>query len=214
MEEPTNTKRKTATLGLSLTVLLLAAAGATSCGGEPTTTTTTPVTTTAAAGWNPDGVISTGEYSASKVFGTGAVTLTAHWKSDGQFIYMGLEAPVTGYIAIGVANPTAGVGKTNTDMILGYVAGGQASVFDQWATTETGSIHPDDTEQGGQNSIVQSGGAETGGKTIIEIKRLLNTGDAYDRPFVTGANQIMWAIHGTQDAMVQHTGAGRGEIII
>ncbi len=206
------TKRKV--MMLCLTLLLAGALFVTACGDEGGTTTTTTTTTQAPSAWNPDGVVSSGEYSTSKVFGIGAVTLTAHWKSDGQFIYMALEAPVTGYIAIGIANPIAGVGKTNTDMILGYVTGGQTFVFDQWATTETGSIHPNDTEQGGQNSIVQSGGAETVGKTIIEFKRLLNTGDAFDRPFVTGTNQIMWAIHSNLDELAQHTGAGRGDITI
>ena len=154
-----------------------------------------------------------GEYTSTKSFASGTMTFTLHWKTDAQNIYIGMEAPVTGYIAMALDPDIAG-GKTNTDMIWGYVAGGQTSLFDQWATTESGSTHPDDSAQGGQNNILQFGGAETGGKTIIEFKRLLTTGDAMDRPFVTGVNRIMWAVHDVMDDLSFHSFAGRGDITL
>jgi hypothetical protein len=212
-----NTKRRITILGL--TFLLLAALTATACGKPsttPTTTTTTSApatTTTIGTTWNPNGVIVPGEYTSTKSFTSGTTTFTLHWKTDAQYIYMAMEANVAGYIAVALDPDIAG-GKTNTDMIWGYVAGGQASLFDQWASTESGSTHPDDTALGGQNNIVQFGGAESGGKTIIEFKRLLDTGDAYDRPFTTGTNRIMWAVHATLDDLAFHTAFGRGEITL
>jgi hypothetical protein len=124
-----------------------------------------------------------------------------------------MEAQVTGYIAVALDPDIIG-GKTNTDMLFGYVAGSQAFLFDQWARTEAGESHPDDTALGGVNNITEFGGRETGGKTIIEFKRLLNTGDQYDHPFVTGANRIMWAVHNTSDDLQVHTAFGRGSITI
>jgi hypothetical protein len=216
MEEFVKTQRKVMILGLTL--LLAGALFVTACGDGGGTTTTTTTTTTlpptsADITWNPNGVIVPGEYTSTKSFTSGTMTFTLHWKTDAQNIYIGMEAPVTGYIAMALDPDIAG-GKMNTDMIWGYVASGQASLFDQWATTESGSTHPDDAAQGGQNSILQFGGAETGGKTIIEFKRLLNTGDVYDRPFVTGANRIMWAVHATMDDLSFHSFAGRGDITI
>ncbi len=155
-----------------------------------------------------------GEYTSTKTFTSGTMTFTVHWKTDAQNIYIAMEAPVAGYIAMALDADGAVGGKSNTDMIWGYVAGGQTSLFDQWAATESGSSHPDDTAQGGQNSIIQFGGAESGGKTVIEFKRLLNTGDAFDRPFVTGINRIMWAVHTNMDDLSFHSFAGRGDITI
>jgi len=218
-----DTKTRYTTIPVSIVFILSIILAATGCGdgGSPTTTTsappitttTAPPTTTAAA-WNPNGVISAGEYTSNKSFTSGVTTLTLYWKTDAQYIYMGMEAAVAGYIAVALDPDGAVAGKTNTDMIWGYVANGQAFLFDMWATTESGSTHPEDTAQGGRNDIVQFGGAESGGKTIIEFKRLLNTGDPYDQPFVAGTNRIMWAVHAIQDALATHTAVGRGEITI
>jgi len=63
-----------------------------------------------------------------------------------------------------------------------------------WAT-------PPDQQLGGTNDLIETGGSEASGFTIIELKRKLNTGDKYDKSFTKGQNiNIIWGV-GPSDSL-------------
>jgi hypothetical protein len=96
-------------------------------------------------------------------------------------------------------------------MILGLVKDGTAELHDQYSTGNYGP-HRDDTVLGGTDDIIEFGGKEDDGFTMVEFKRKLDTGDTYDLPLSTGANKIIWA-YGSQDSMeAKHSSRGYGEI--
>lgn len=132
------------------------ASAATSSAPAPTTsaanTTISPTqpgeTASLAAEWNPDGVISDGEYSGSNTYRD----FTVNWRSDGQMVYLGVKVKTTGWIAIGIQ---PGTRMKDADMIIGFVRGGETQVFDQFSTGDYGP-HGDDTSLGGTNDIEAS----------------------------------------------------------
>ena len=155
--------------------------------------------------WVADGIISPGEYPAIvKPHSDYAIS----WRSDGQFIYVAMQAKTAGFVAVGF-KPTQFM--MNADMVFGFVKNGQASIYDMYSTGEFGP-HPPDTDLGGTNDIIEFGGKEEGGDTTIEFKRALNTGDKYDQPLLPGTNKIIWS-YGLNDEITQkHVVRGSGEI--
>jgi len=101
----------------------------------------------------------------------------------------------------------------DSDMILGYVKDGKVEIFDQYSTGDFGP-HPSDEQLGGTNDIVEFGGKEEDGYTVIEFKRLLNTEDEFDLELKSGKNKIIWAYSNQDDIKARHTARGYGEIEI
>ena len=156
------------------------------------------------AEWSADGVISDGEYTKVAAYGDYEI----NWSSDEQYIYVGLKVKTTGWVAVGIQ---PGSKMKDADMVLGAVEGGEAAVYDQFSTGDFGP-HKADTELGGTNDILEFGGKEAGGYTIIEFKRALNTGDNYDHPLVKGANKIIWSYGSGDQTTIKHVNRGYGEI--
>jgi hypothetical protein len=69
-----------------------------------------------------------------------------------------------------------------------------------------------DSELGGSDDVLEYGGREEGGYTVIEFKRLLSTVDEYDGELLSGANEIVWAYSTLDDPRQRHTNQGHGEI--
>jgi hypothetical protein len=162
-----------------------------------------PVTTT---GVSMDGTISQGEYAEVVTHGSYEI----HWTSDEQFIYIGLKARTSGWVSIGIQ---PGSKMKDSDMILGFVKDGEAIVYDLYSTGNFGP-HPPDTELGGSNDILDFGGSEKEGYTIIEFKRELNTGDKYDIQFSKGKIKIIWAYGSGDNLDLKHSARGYGELDI
>jgi hypothetical protein len=101
----------------------------------------------------------------------------------------------------------------DSDMILGFVKDGEAIVYDLYSTGNFGP-HPPDTELGGSNDILDFGGSEKEGYTIIEFKRELNTGDKYDIQFSKGKIKIIWAYGSGDNLDLKHSARGYGELDI
>ena len=101
----------------------------------------------------------------------------------------------------------------DADMVFGFVEDGQVSVFDLFSTGDFGP-HPEDTQLGGTNDIVEFGGSEQNGITSIEFKRELGTNDEYDNSLSKGSNQIIWSYGPNDDLGSRHTVRGYGEIIL
>jgi hypothetical protein len=101
----------------------------------------------------------------------------------------------------------------DTDIVLGLIEGGQTEVLDFFSTGILGT-QPEDTESGGTNDILEFGGKQDGGYTIIEFKRALKTNDEYDRELVKGNNSIIWAYCTSTDPDIKHSVRGEGEVVI
>jgi hypothetical protein len=119
-----------------------------------------------------------------------------------------MKAKTNGWLAVGTQPGTT---MKDADMVLGFVSDGKATVYDLYCTGDYGP-HPPDTELGGTNDILEFGGKEVAGYTTIEFKRLLDTGDKYDRPFSKGTNKIIWSYGLDDQSMIKHVSRGLGEI--
>lgn len=131
-----------------------------------------------------------------------------HWRSDDQYVYMGIKAKTSGFVAMAVQ---PGSRMKDADMVFGFVKNGETTVYDLFSTGDFGP-HPPDTELGGTNDILEFAGSEQGGFTTIEFKRKLVTGDKYDNPLSKGANKIIWSYGSTDELNRKHTNRGYGEI--
>jgi hypothetical protein len=156
------------------------------------------------ATWTADGVISSGEYTNTKTYDD----FRLNWKIDEKYIYIGLNVKTSGWVALGIQ---PGSGMKNADMVLGFVSNDKATCYDQFSTGDFGP-HPPDTELGGTDDILEFGGKEIVGYTIIEFKRALDTGDRYDHPLLKGVNKIIWAYGSDDQTGVKHSSRGYGEL--
>jgi hypothetical protein len=97
------------------------------------------------------------------------------------------------------------------DMVVGWVEeGGKAVIRDEYSTGDFGP-HEIDEAAGGRNDILDSGGAFRGGRTILEFRRKLDTGDEKDKPLPTDRDvTLIWAIGKTDDPAKKH--GRRGEV--
>ena len=155
-------------------------------------------------GWIANGIISSGEYTRSSTYGN----FELHWSGDEQYIYIGMKAKTSGWISLGIQPGSA---MKDADMILGLVKDGQVEVYDQFSTGTYGP-HPDDTSLGGTDDIVEFGGKEEGGFTVIEFRRNIDTGDKYDLPLSGGVHKVIWAYGSKDDSKAKHSSRGYGEI--
>lgn len=173
-----------------------------------TTTFTTTTVTTATTQWAPDGTISPGEYVSSASFGGGVFEV--YWRIEGNTLYMAIKGRTEGWVAIGFEPSTR---MKDADIVFGWVSdNGDVTVVDMYSTGETGP-HPPDTELGGTNDILQYGGKEDEGYTIIEFSRHLFTGDQYDKDLSgKGEVNVIWAIGSTDSMTSIHVERGTGTI--
>jgi len=156
------------------------------------------------ATWAADGVISSGEYPNTNTYGDYEI----NWRSEEQYICIGLKVKTTGWVAVGMQ---PGLTMNNADIILGDISNDQVVVYDQYSTGNFGP-HTSDEQLGGTDDILEFGGKEIAGYTIIEFKRALDTADKYDRPLATGSNKIIWAYGSDDQIQVKHSTRGYGEI--
>ena len=154
--------------------------------------------------WSADGVITDGEYIKTKAFGDYEI----YWTSDEQYIYIGMKAKTGGWLAVGMQ---PGITMKDADMVLGFVRDGKTTVSDHFSTGSYGP-HSPDTELGGTDDILEFGGREADSYTVMEFKRLLNTGDKYDLPVSRGINKIIWSYGLDDQSERKHVSRGYGEI--
>ncbi|MDF0591259.1 DUF2202 domain-containing protein [Candidatus Methanocrinis natronophilus] len=157
--------------------------------------------------WRPDGIIAEGEYSGyALLIGPGGLgypggDLEVFWRTDEEHLYMALRGETTGWMAIGF-DPREW--KKGADVVIGRVDGKEAIVEDQYIIDFFGP-HIPDVELGGTDDILESGGLEKDGVTVIEFKRRLDTGDDFDRAIVPDEDlPIIWSISRSQDLTEIH----------
>ena len=161
---------------------------------------------TANGTFKADGVISDGEYKYSTTFEDFDIS----WSNDSEFVYIAMKAETEGYVSVAVQ---PGEKMNEADIITGWVTDGQPGIVDMFSTGDFGP-HPPDTELGGTDDVLEFGGSEEGGFTVIEFKRALNTADEYDKELIQGSNQIIWAYAISDDPGAKHKFRGYGEITI
>lgn len=154
--------------------------------------------------WSADGVITVEEYLGEMQYGDYEI----HWVSDEQYVYIGISAKTTGWVAVGFQ---PGRRMKDADMVFGFVKDGETTVYDLFSTGDFGP-HPLDTELGGTDDILEFGGSEAEGFTTIEFKRALDTGDEYDNPLSQGINKIIWAYGSDDKLTLKHARRGYGEL--
>jgi hypothetical protein len=166
------------------------------------------VTEKAATGeWKADGIVGESEYSRSMVLqgparqGYSGGEMEISWKNDQEYLYLALNGSTDGWLAIGF-EPLEWM--KNADIILASVQGSKATVLDEYCTGNYGP-HIEDTMLGGTNDITEFGGSKGSGRTIIELKRKLDTGDKFDKAFSPGqAISIIWALSKNSDISLKH----------
>jgi hypothetical protein len=157
-------------------------------------------------GWLPDGVVSRGEYYVSTVVESGNYEL--HYRSDGRYVYVAMKAKTRGWVGVGIeAGPGQGMGDAS--MAYGYVKDGRATLIDSVGTGP--HSHAPDVEMGGSDDIIQYGGREEDGITVIEFMRPVDTGDPLDIPYTAGKLGVIWA-YGPDDDVGMHVERGRVEV--
>ncbi len=151
------------------------------------------------AEWVPDGVISAGEYAENLNLSSGRYKV--HWRNNADELLMGLEGRTEGFVAIGFEPVQAMMGA---DMIMGWVSGGKATVLDLNSTGTYGP-HPPDEDLGGRDDILEFGGNESDGWTVIEFKRKMNTQDPFDKSFQPGQMvSIIWSMSSSDSLAPRH----------
>ncbi|MHB8085720.1 MAG: DOMON domain-containing protein [Dehalococcoidia bacterium] len=156
--------------------------------------------------WTADGIISPGEYQNRAAFDDYEI----NWSNDDQYVYIGMKAKTMGWVAVGFGATTF---MNNANIIQGYFSSGKAMVADQYSSGNFGP-HVDVTTLGGTYAILNSGGTQANGITIIEFKRKLDPGDKLHAALVKGANKIIWAYGGDNQYLIKHVTRGHGEILI
>lgn len=154
--------------------------------------------------WVADGKITPGEYPKSKAYGDYEIS----WSADDQYIYIAMKAKTTGWVAVGFGPETL---MKNADIVEGYVSDAKLTIQDMFSTGDFGP-HPPDIQQGGTNDILESGGTEENGYTVIEFKHKLDTGDKFDKPLIKGTNKILWAYGSDDQPFLKHLTRGYGEL--
>lgn len=159
-------------------------------------------------GWAADGTISEGEYAQEADFDG----IRLWWSNDETHLYLAMEGDTTGWVAVGL-NPE--LGMKGADYIFGYVADGEAQLWDAWGTERTGANHPPDTDLGGSDDIVEFTGVEENGVTRFEAQIPLDSGDEYDNALVPGESYPIIVAIGDQDEFnAYHRKYVSGEISI
>ncbi len=134
--------------------------------------------------WKPDGVVGANEYARSMLLQASASSgysggkMQIFWKNDAEYLYMALNGSTRGWISIG---------------------------FEPADCTGNYGPHENDTTLGGTYDILDSGGREGDGFTVVEFKRRMNTGDRFDKAFVLGLKvPMIWAMAGSSSEELKH----------
>jgi hypothetical protein len=157
--------------------------------------------------WKAEGMVGASEYSRSMLLqaparqGYSGGDMEISWKNDEQFLYLALNGSTDGWLSIGF-EPLEWM--KNSDIILASVQGSKATALDEYCTGNYGP-HIEDVLLGGTSDIAEFGGSKAAGRTTIELKRKLDTGDKFDKAFSPGqAISIIWALSQNPDISLKH----------
>jgi len=148
-----------------------------------------------------DGVIDEGEYPCQ--IQEQYTNIKIYWYNDEVYLWIGLVSPGVGWVAI--AFEPESYAHYGANIIIGYVKNGQLFIGDHYGAEMT--RHELDETLGGTNDILESAGTESEGKTTIEFKIPLDSGDQFDKVLEPNKSyNVFVAYHATaDDLMSEHT---------
>ncbi|MDP8322166.1 MAG: DOMON domain-containing protein [Candidatus Stygibacter australis] len=120
---------------------------------------------------------------------------TFKWKIVGDSLRCMLEAPTTGWLAVGF-DPSEEMQDAN--FIIGYVDNGITYIRDDFGVSEI--LHSADLGLGGENNVRRVFGHEESGSSEMRFTIPLNSGDMYDRAIVPGNEYKVIFAHGFNGA--------------
>lgn len=158
-----------------------------------------------------DGQVAAGEYPPEGTFADPATGMTAYLVHDGTNLTGAVVSPGTGWVGIGFGAP--GVVMDGYNILIGYVTGATTVFTDQFGL---GLDHRPDETDGGTNNLMAFAGTESGGRTTIEFRIPLDSGDSHDYRLAEGETVgFMLAYQETADDLVSmHTKASLGTVFI
>jgi hypothetical protein len=166
--------------------------------------------------WKADGAVGDGEYTHSMLLqssarqGYSGGEMVVSWRNDQEYLYLAMNGSTDGWLAIGF-EPLEWM--KDADMILASVQNGKTVALDEYCTGNYGP-HVEDTMLGGTDDILEFAGSQKAGRTVIELKRKLDTGDKFDKQFSPGqAISVIWALSDSPDPSLKHNVA-YGEAIM
>lgn len=154
---------------------------------------TVPMPFAAAIAPVADGTIGAGEYPST--FADPKTGMVVHAVHDGTVMAVGLESPGTGWLAIGFG--PEGVIMDGANILMGFVTASGPTFTDQHGV---GYEHLPDTASGGTDDLIAFAGSEGGGRTYIEFRYPLDTGQSLDYALRPGRTfGLTLAYHATAD---------------
>eukprot|EP01118_Nematostelium_gracile_P008903 TRINITY_DN2977_c0_g1_i2.p1 TRINITY_DN2977_c0_g1~~TRINITY_DN2977_c0_g1_i2.p1 ORF type:complete len:565 (-),score=115.45 TRINITY_DN2977_c0_g1_i2:3-1652(-) len=129
---------------------------------------------------------------------------TIYWTITNDTLRLGLQVATNGWIGFGIGEETSG-SMPGADVLVANVRDGVASVTDMYTLAKV-RPYTDDC----QNWKLISG-SEDGNTTIIEVERVLDTGDKQDRP-IKDSNRIIFA-WGIDDYLAYHNSNRRSTVV-
>ncbi len=156
-----------------------------------------------------DGVVNPGEYAGT--FTDTVTGIVVSWVHDDVNLSVGIVSPGTGWAGIGFG--PEGVLMDGSNILIGYVLGASTVISDEYGV---GLNHIADIGLGGRDDILERAGSEASGKTTLEFRIPLDSGDAYDIALRTGKTfSLLLAYHDTADDLITlHTIASAGSLIL
>jgi hypothetical protein len=158
-----------------------------------------------------DGVVGPGEYPATGTFRDNRTGMELFAVQNGENMTVAFTSPGTGWLSIGFGRP--GVVMDGDNILMGYVAGGTTVLTDQFGL---GLDHSVDEAIGGRDNILAAAGSESGGRTTLEVRFGLDTGDPYDFRMLPGRTYgLMFAYEETADDLTtMHTAASLALVFV
>jgi hypothetical protein len=129
-----------------------------------------------------------------------AEDIVLKWKTDNEKVHFILTAPTTGWVALGI-DPDPEGKMAGADFILGCVAEGVVTIRDDYGTDMY--MHQPDTDAGGTDTILNKGGKENGGSTMITFELPLNNTEKTDKYLELGKTYTVILAYGASDDMNQ-----------
>lgn len=152
-----------------------------------------------------DGQVFPGEYTRSLTEpSTGMRVL---WRNDADSLVMAMIAPGVGWVSVGLDPVDAMQGA---DYILAAVRDGELVIEDHFGTGRF--RHTKDSQQ----DVLEAAGTESEGKTIVEFRIALDSGDSADKLLVPSETYpLLVAFHATSDSLsARHTHRATSELTL
>jgi len=117
-----------------------------------------------------------------------------YWRTDGEYLHGIIEAPGTGWVAVGF-DPENQMQGAN--ILIGYVNEEGTVLRDDYGNSPV--AHASDESLGGTDDIMMMSGMDDGEMTKIHFTIPLDSGDEYDKALTPGENYMIILAYGPND---------------